>query len=187
MTRCSLGNFVVVPTFLTRRLHMCKAARDPSGKRWNYLSRRLSCNFALMTAFTPFLDLRSCICTNYCGSCLTYSLSLPCMCLNHDSGEVIKFVSMRTIFSVSKLNKGTKLDLKLLEQHVFILLWLYLIGVEYEFEAFDATSEEIRLMAFYLNSVFIDASLKTRLSTSDEIHIITKFLCLGCTENKVKT
>ena len=83
MTRCSLGNFVVVPTFLTRRLHICKAARDPSGKRWNYLSRRLSCNFALMTAFTPFrylfLDLRTCICTNYCVSCLNVRpTACPC-------------------------------------------------------------------------------------------------------------
>jgi len=44
MTRCSLGKFLVVPTFVTRRLHICKAARDSSGERWNYLFRRLSCN-----------------------------------------------------------------------------------------------------------------------------------------------
>jgi len=46
MTRCRLGKFLVVPTFVTRYLHIHKAARDPSGERWNYLSRRLSCNFA---------------------------------------------------------------------------------------------------------------------------------------------
>jgi len=82
------------------------------------------------------------------------------MRLDHDSGEVMKFVYMRTTCSVSKLNKGPKLDLNLLEQQVFILMSLYLIGVEYEFEAFHATSDEIRLMAFYLNPDFIDVSLK---------------------------
>jgi len=46
MTLCSLGKILVVPTFVTRRLHKCKDARDPRGERWNYLSRRLSCNFA---------------------------------------------------------------------------------------------------------------------------------------------
>jgi len=46
MTRCSLGKFLVVPTYVTRRLHICKTARDPRGERWNYLSRRLSSNFA---------------------------------------------------------------------------------------------------------------------------------------------
>jgi hypothetical protein len=75
MTRCSLGKFLVVPTFVIRRLHVCKDARDPSGERWNYLSRRLSCNFALMTAFTTlsylFLDLRTCIGSNYFVSCLS--------------------------------------------------------------------------------------------------------------------
>ena len=41
-----------------------------------------------------------------------------------------------------------------------IFLSLYLIFAEYEFEAFDAASDEIRLMAFYLNPDFIDVSLK---------------------------
>jgi len=45
MTRCGLGKFLVVPTLVTMRLLICKAARDPSGKRWNYLSKRLYCNF----------------------------------------------------------------------------------------------------------------------------------------------
>jgi len=36
-----------------------------------------------------------------------------------------------------------------------------LICAEYEIEAFDATSDEIRLMVFYLNPDFIDVSLKT--------------------------
>ena len=44
MTRCSLGKFLVVPNFVTRCLHVCKAGRFPSGEKWNYLSRRLSCN-----------------------------------------------------------------------------------------------------------------------------------------------
>jgi len=52
--RCSLGKFLVVPTFVSRCLHICKAGRVPSGERWNYLSRRLSCNLPYMTTFTPF-------------------------------------------------------------------------------------------------------------------------------------
>jgi hypothetical protein len=39
MTRCRLGKFSVVPTFVTRRLHICKDARDPSGETtevWRY-------------------------------------------------------------------------------------------------------------------------------------------------------
>ena len=76
------------------------------------------------------------------------------MRLDHDSGRVMKFVYMRTACSVSKLNKGPKLHLNLLEQQLFILLSLYLICAEYEFEAFDAASDEIRLMAFYLHPDF---------------------------------
>jgi len=45
------ASFIIVPTFVTRRLHICKAARDPSGDRWNYLSRRLSSNFAINDRF----------------------------------------------------------------------------------------------------------------------------------------
>ena len=54
-----------------------------------------------------------------------------------------------------------KLELSLLKQQVFSILSLYLICAEYEFETFDATSDKIRLMAFYLNPDFIDVSLKT--------------------------
>ena len=70
------------------------------------------------------------------------------MRLDHDLGQVMKFVYMRTTCSVSILNKGLKLELNLLKQQVFILLSLYLTCVEYDFEAFDATSNEIRVMAF---------------------------------------
>ena len=42
-------------------------------------------------------------------------------------------------------------------------------------------------MAFYLKPNCIDVSLKKLLSTSDEIRIITKVLCLNCTENELKT
>jgi len=41
LTRCKLGNFLVVPTFVARRLHSCKDARDPSSESCNYFSRRL--------------------------------------------------------------------------------------------------------------------------------------------------
>ena len=36
-----------------------------------------------------------------------------------------------------------------------------LICAEYEIDTFDATSDEIRLMVYYLNPDFIDVSLKT--------------------------
>jgi len=32
MTRCSLGKFLVVPTFVTMRLHYCEAGRDLGGE-----------------------------------------------------------------------------------------------------------------------------------------------------------
>jgi len=57
MTRCNLGKFLVVPTFVTRRLQVRKDARDPSGESWNYLSRIRSSNFAVMTASKPFMDV----------------------------------------------------------------------------------------------------------------------------------
>ena len=123
----------------------------------------------------------------YVSECSTESLFLPWMSLDHDSGQVMKFVYMWTTCSVSILNKGLILELTLLKQKVFILLSLYLICVEYEFEAFDATSDEIRLMAFYINPDIIVVSLKTSLSTSDEIRRIMKVLCLNYTENEIQT
>jgi len=57
MPRCNLGKFLVVPTFVARRLPVCKDARDPSGESWNYLSKRQSCNFTVKTASTQFRDL----------------------------------------------------------------------------------------------------------------------------------
>jgi len=41
LTRCNLVKFLVVPTFVARRLHSWKDARDPSSESWNYFSRRL--------------------------------------------------------------------------------------------------------------------------------------------------
>ena len=83
------------------------------------------------------------------------------MRLDHDLGQVMKFVYMRTTCSVTLLNMRLKLELNLLKQQVFLVLSLYLICAEYEFEALEATSDEIRLMAFYINPEFIDVSLKT--------------------------
>jgi len=83
------------------------------------------------------------------------------MRLDHDSGQVMKFVYMRTICSVSILNMGQKLELNLLKLVVFILLCLFLICADYELQTFGATSDEIRLMAFYLKPDFIDVCLKT--------------------------
>jgi len=82
------------------------------------------------------------------------------MRLDHDLSKVMKFVYMRTTCSVTLLNMRLKLELNLLKQQVFLVLSLYLICAEYEFEAFDAASDEIRLMAFYLNRDFKDVSRK---------------------------
>ena len=57
MTGRNMGKLLVVPTFVARRLHLCKDTRGPSSESWNYLSRRLSCNFAEKIAFTPFRDV----------------------------------------------------------------------------------------------------------------------------------
>jgi len=50
-TRCNLRKFLVVPTFVARRLQVRPDARVPSGESWNYLSRGLSCNFEYLTPF----------------------------------------------------------------------------------------------------------------------------------------
>ena len=71
------------------------------------------------------------------------------------------FVYTRKTCSESILNIGLKLELKLLKQLVFILLCLYLICAEYEFETFGATSDQIRLMAFYLKPEVIGVSLES--------------------------
>jgi len=54
-----------------------------------------------------------------------------------------------------------ELELNLLKQLVFILLRLYLICAEYEFETFGATSDQIRLMEFCVNPDVIGVSLET--------------------------
>ena len=53
---------------------------------------------------------------------------------------------------------------------------LYLICAEYEFETFGSTSDQIRLMAFYLHTDVIDVNLETIRSISDENGIITNDL-----------
>jgi hypothetical protein len=55
LVHCIQGNFLVIPTFVARCLYVCKDARDPSGKRWNYLSKSLIRNLAEMTVFSPFM------------------------------------------------------------------------------------------------------------------------------------
>jgi len=79
------------------------------------------------------------------------------MRLDHDSGQVIKLVYMRT---EQIMNMRLTLELNLLNQLVFILLCLFLKCAEFELETFGATSDEIRLLAFYLNPDIIDVSLK---------------------------
>ena len=109
------------------------------------------------------------------------------MHLDHDSCQVMKIAYMRTLSIASILNMGLKLELKLLKRNVFFLLFLYLICAGYVFGTFGATNDEIRLMAFNQKPYFIAVSLKTCVSTSDEIGIITKDLFLNCTENELHT
>jgi len=54
---CILCNFLVVPIFIARCLYVCKDARDPSGKCWNYWSRSLFGTVAEMTASSPFMPM----------------------------------------------------------------------------------------------------------------------------------
>jgi len=98
------------------------------------------------------------------------------MRLDNDSCQVMKFVYMRTIFSVAIQNMGLKVGMNLMKQLVFIFLCLYLICAEYEFETFGSTSDQIRLMAFYLHTDVIDVNLETIHSISDENGIITNDL-----------
>jgi len=90
----------------------------------------------------------------------TYRLSLPCMLLDHDSCQMMKFLYMRSTCSVAIQNMGLKLELNLRKKLVFILLCLYLICAEYEIETFGSTSDQTRLMAFYLHTDVIDVILK---------------------------
>ena len=71
---------------------------------------------------------------------------------------------------------GLNLELNLMKQLVFILVCLYLICAEYEFETFGSTSDQIRLMAFYLHTDVIDVGLETIHSISYKICIITNDL-----------
>jgi len=88
----------------------------------------------------------------------------------------MKFVYMRTTCSVAIQNVGLKLELNLMKQMIFILLCLYLTCAEYEFETFGSTSDQIRIMAFYLHTDVKDVNLETKLSISEKIGIITNDL-----------
>ena len=98
------------------------------------------------------------------------------MRLDNDSCQVMKFVYMRTTCSVAIQNMGLKVGMNLMKQLVFIFLCLYLLCAEYEFEAFGSTSDQIRLIAFYLHTDVIDVNLETIHSMSDKICIITNDL-----------
>jgi len=98
------------------------------------------------------------------------------MRLDHDSCQEMKFVYMRTTCTVAIQNMGLKPELNLTKQLVFILLCLFIICADNEFETFGSTSDQIRLMAFYLHTDVIDVSLETIYSISDKIGIITNDL-----------
>ena len=71
---------------------------------------------------------------------------------------------------------GLKTDFNLLKQLVLILLCLYLICAEYEFETLGSSSDQIRLMALYLHTDVIDVGLETIHSINYKICIITNDL-----------
>ena len=98
------------------------------------------------------------------------------MRLDHDSCQVMKFVYLGTTCIVAIQNMGLKLELNLMKQLVFILLCLYLICAEYEFETFGSSGDQIRLIAFCLHTDVIDVGLETIHSISDKIGIITNDL-----------
>jgi len=58
----------------------------------------------------------------FVSECSSYNQSLPCIGLDHDLCQVMKFVYMRSTCCVPHLNKGLKLELHLLKQLLFILL-----------------------------------------------------------------
>jgi len=89
------------------------------------------------------------------------------MRFDHDSCQVMKFIYMRTTCSVAIQNMGLKLQFNRLKQRVFILLFLYLIYAANEFETFGPRSDQISLIAFYLNAEVIDVNVETWLSISD--------------------
>jgi len=69
--------------------------------------------------------------TFFVSECSTYSLSLPSMSMDHDSNQVMKFLFMRSDWSVSVLNKGLKLELHLLRLIcVYVLICiLYVLNI----------------------------------------------------------
>ena len=116
-----------------------------------------------MTALTSYrylyLDLRTCIFTNYCVSCLsarpTACLCNVCVWILGPSNEIRLYAN---IIERIYTKYATKTRIEPTEPtgiYTFVL-----ICAEYEIEAFDATIDEIRLMVFYLNPDFIDVSQK---------------------------
>ena len=71
---------------------------------------------------------------------------------------------------------GTKTRIEPNEATGIFSLCLYLTCAEYEFENFGSTSDQIRLMAFYLHTDVKDVGLETIHSISDIICIITNDL-----------
>ena len=109
MTRCSLGNFLVVSTFATRCAKQAEILAAKDGTIWGQdcplifhkwqLSRHLSNCFWITEPLLVRTKYFVCVCS-------TYILSLPCMRLDHDSCLVMKFVYMRTTCSVAIQNMG---------------------------------------------------------------------------------
>jgi len=153
MTRCRKGKFIVVPLsppgasiyaqqeeiLAAKNGTICREGSPVIFHKWT-----ISCHLRNCFLICEPVFFRT---KYFVPVCSTYRLSLPCMRLDHDSCQVIKFVYMRTTCRVAIQNMGLKLELNLLKQLLFILLCLYLICAEYEFETFGSTSNQIRIMA----------------------------------------
>jgi len=126
MTRCSLGKFLVFPTLSHQATPHMQTRQIPAAKdgiicgegcpvvlhKWP-ISRYLGICFWFskpVLVQTKF----------FLSECSTYSLSLPCMRLDHDSFQVTNFVYMRKTFSVAVLNMGLKLEMNWSNWYFFL-------------------------------------------------------------------
>ena len=107
---------------------------------------------------SPNLYLYKLLC--FVSECTTYSLSLQCMRLDTQATWWNSFICEQHAPYLYEYATKTRIE----PTEPTGIYSFVLMCSEYEIEAFDATSDEIRLMVFYLNPDIIDVSLKIWLS-----------------------
>jgi hypothetical protein len=80
------------------------------------------------------------------------------MGLDHESSQVMKFVYMKSHFSVAVVNKTCNSPT---ESNVVCCFYLHLACAEYALVTFVVTSDRIRLFVTLYNSECMDLSLET--------------------------